>query len=154
MTRKEYETITARLEAAVATLRANGCLLQALARKYYVVYITATYAAVVNGLEVTHSDGRRSFASQKFHHNEMADVIRSLYTGHKRGTVTNTGACPGIVGANLSDGDAWRFVEVLQQARKIADYGPGEVLEPFTEAQVDERLQKAAAMVEDLRKII
>ena len=146
--------LCSRLEAAVTALQASGCYLQAIARKYYVAYTTAKYVAIVHGVSAVHARNKGNFQSQDFRHNEMADLVRSLYTGLRRGTVVDVGDCHGITEAKLSDGEAWRIIEVLQADRKLADYGPGTTQEPYSEQQAKERLKKAQTLTEDLRKLL
>jgi hypothetical protein len=88
----------------------------------------------------------------EFTHNALSDVVSALYSGSKRGRVS-PGTTPGIVG-QLTDREASRYADLLQRDRKDADYGPTEVVEPYTAEQADERLKWANMLVEDLRKIL
>lgn len=128
--------------------------MQAIARKYYIAYTTAKFVAVRHGVFATHFNNKGNFQSQDFRHNELADLVRSLYTGMKKGTITDVGDSEGLVGAALTDAEAWRTIEALQTDRKLADYGPGTTQEPYSEQQAKERLKKAQTLTEDLRKLL
>jgi hypothetical protein len=54
----------------------------------------------------------------------------------------------------LTDGEAVRYADVLQVDRKRADYGYGNVPEPYDVATVDERLAWANHLIEDLRTLL
>jgi len=47
-----------------------------------------------------------------------------------------------------------RYADWLQRDRKDADYGPTDVLEPYSEQEADQRLNWASMLVEDLRKLL
>lgn len=54
----------------------------------------------------------------------------------------------------LTDAEATRYVNVLQNDRKYADYGHGTAPEPYDVPTVDERLAWAIRLVEDLKTLI
>ena len=153
LTSDEYDRQRRRLEKAIVELRSAGSLLQAIARAYYVVHATATYAAARYGVTVTHRRHGQEIESDEFTHNAIPDVVRVLYTGNKSGRVT-AGSTPGIGSGHLGHGQAMRYADWLQRDRKDADYGPTDVLEPYTEQEADQRLNWASMLVEDLRKLL
>jgi hypothetical protein len=154
LTRDRYDLQRARLEMAVADLRAGGSLLHAIARAYYLVYVTASFAATVHGVMVTHArPGQEGVEQDDFTHNAMADVVQALYSGNKHGRVS-PGSPPGIGGGHFTEREAAKHLDLLQRDRKAADYGPTNVDEPYTPEQADERLRWANMIVEDLGKLI
>jgi hypothetical protein len=54
----------------------------------------------------------------------------------------------------LTDDEAVKYVNTLQNDRKRADYGYGPVPEPYEPAVVDERLAHADRIIEDLRSLL
>jgi hypothetical protein len=153
LTFEQYDRQRRRLEKAVVELRSAGSLLQAIARAYYVVHATATYAAAKYGVTVAHWRHGEEIESDDFTHNAIPDVVRVLYSGNKSGRVS-PGSTPGIGSGRVGDAQAVRYAESLQRDRKDADYGPTEALEPYTEEQADQRLSWANILVEDLRKLL
>jgi hypothetical protein len=153
LTVEQYQRQYRRLEKAVRDLRSAGSLLQAIARAYYIVHATATYAAARYGVTVTHFRQGREAESGDFTHNSIPDVVRALYSGNKSGRAS-PGSTPGIGSGHVGDIQAMRYTELLQRDRKDADYGPTDVLEPYTRRQADERLTWANMLVEDLRKLL
>lgn len=152
--RAEYEALRKRLEAARDTLRVGGALLQSVARGYYVVYVVASYAAGKYGTEVTHRRSDEEVTEQRFSHYEFADVVWALYTGNKRGSVTNPGSSPGIISAYHNERQANRKAIDLAQLRIEADYGPSSAAEPYTAAEVDEYLKSAKYLTDDLENLL
>jgi hypothetical protein len=153
LTFEQYERQRRRLEKAVGELRSAGSLLHAIARAYYVVHATATYAAAKYGVTIAHRRHGEEIESDDFTHNAIPDVVRVLYSGNKSGRVS-PGSTPGIGSGRVGDAQAVRYAESLQRDRKDADYGPTEALEPYTEEQADQRLTWANILVEDLRKLL
>jgi hypothetical protein len=153
LTFEQYERQRQRLEKAVVELRSAGSLLHAIARAYYVVHATATYAAAKYGVTISHRRHGEEIESDDFTHNAIPDVVRVLYSGNKSGRVS-PGSTPGIGFGRVGDAQAVRYAESLQRDRKDADYGPTEALEPYTEEQADQRLIWANILVEDLRKLL
>jgi hypothetical protein len=154
LTREQYDRQRARLEKAVADLRSGGSLLHAIARAYYLVYVTASYAATNHGVVVTHTRvGQQGVERDDFTHNAMADVVQALYSGNKAGRVS-PGGTPGIGNGRFTEREAAKRVDLLQRDRKAADYGPTNVSEPYTLAEADERLQWANCLVEDLERLL
>lgn len=151
MTTAEFEALLVRLETASTVLRTHGCLLQAIARRYYLVYAVANEAAARHGLRFrrgTHGDDERGIT-----HSSLPDVVRSLYTGQNYGPILGGG--PGISrGDRLSDHDAFRHTDQLQQDRKFADYGHGTTPEPYDAARADQRWEWANRLIEDLKTLL
>jgi hypothetical protein len=54
----------------------------------------------------------------------------------------------------LTDAEAARYVNILQNDRKRADYGYGTTPEPYDMDLVDERLSLANHLVDDLRTLL
>jgi hypothetical protein len=54
----------------------------------------------------------------------------------------------------LTDDDARRYADILQVDRKHADYGYGNVPEPYDVTVVDERLAWANHLIEDLGTLL
>ena len=54
----------------------------------------------------------------------------------------------------LTDAEAFRYADTLQNDRKRADYGYGTTPEPYHVALVDERLAWANHLIEDLRSLL
>lgn len=152
LTRAEYDRQFARIERAVTDLRAGGSRLHAVARAYYLVHVTATFAGHYYGLAVhVRRDGQPTEIAE-FSHNMMPDVVAALYRGSRSGAVL-PGSTPGIAGV-LTDAQAIRYTDMLQTDRKAADYGPTDAAEPYDDDQTDERLKWAKTLSEDLRKIL
>ena len=151
--REQYDRQRLRFERAVADLRTGGSLLHAIARSYYLVYATASYAATIQGVTVTHARHGQEDARDNFTHNAMADVVQALYTGNKYGRVS-PGQTPGIGEGHFTNREAARRVDLLQQDRKSADYGPTREHEPYTAEETDERVTWAKMLVEDLGRLI
>ena len=154
LTPEQYERQRTRQEKAVADLRKGGSFLHAIARAYYLVYVTASYAASRHGVVVTHSrGGQESLEKDDFSHNSLPDVVQALYSGNKHGRVS-PGSTPGVGDGCFTDRDAAKKSDLLQRDRKDADYGPTMVAEPYSGTEADERLEWAKMLVEDLRKLL
>jgi hypothetical protein len=154
LNRDEYERQIERQERAVVDLRAGGSLLHAVARAYYLVYVTASYVATVHGVTATHvRQGKVVTEADDFSHNTIPDVVEALYSGNKRGRVS-PGSTPGIGAGNFTDREAAKKADLLQRDRKDADYGPTLVPEPYSPNQADERIRWAHMLVGDLRKLL
>lgn len=153
LSEEQYRVQRARQEKAVVDLRVGGSLLHAVARAYYLVYITASYVGSRHGLEVTHSRGTETIDRDDFTHNAIPDVIQALYSGQKRGKVS-PGNSPGIGSGHFTDRDAGKKADLLQRDRKDADYGPTKVLEPYSESEADERIDWANWLIKDLETLL
>lgn len=153
-TRTEYDALRKRLEGARNTLRAGNSLLQSVARAYYVVYVVASFAAGRQNVEVTHWRSGRLKTEKNFSHNEFVDVVWALYSGMKRGNVSNPGSSPGITSAHYGEKQAYRKADALFQARIEADYGPSSSAEPYTASEVDRLLETAKYLIDDLERLI
>jgi hypothetical protein len=154
MTRKQFDIQHDRLERAINVLRDNGCYMQAVARAYYIVHSIAVFAADEYQVEVIHRRQGESFFEGKFSHNETVDLVKALYSGQNSGNVKAGNATGVITSPKMSPADAARRTNALQKVRKLADYGPTNVLEPFSEVQVDEYLAWANDLTEDIRKLL
>lgn len=153
LTRAEYDIQYARLEKAVADLTAGGSRLQAIARAYYKIYVTASYLASKFGVVVVHNRGGRQDEKDEFTHTATVMLVQTLYDGMPHGNVQPDKA-PGIGAPRLQVGEAARYVQQLQRDRVDADYGPTRVAEPYTKDQADERLKWAGDVVEALRSLL
>jgi hypothetical protein len=96
-TRAEYDALRQRLERGRDALRGTEQLLQSVARAYYVVYATASFAAGKHGVKATHVRGGERVTDQDFSHSDLPDVVYALYTGGKRNAITDPGGSPGIL---------------------------------------------------------
>lgn len=151
MKHDEYRALTERLERAADILRANDSLLQAIARRYYLMFTTALQAAERHGVifrtDAVGDEGRRPT------HQALPNIVRALYTGQNSGAVIGGG--PGISRTGcLTDSEAYRYADQLQKDRKYADYGYGNVVEPYDPQKADERLGWANALIEDLKTLL
>jgi|SRR5947209_1337272 len=153
-TRAEFDALRKRLEDARDTLRAGDSMLQSVARAYYVAYVVASFAAGRQGVKVSHWRERQLVTEQNFSHTEFVDVVWALYYGTKRGHVSEPGKSPGIPSSNYSEHEAYRAANTLFQTRVEADYGPTDVAEPYTTAEIDELLKVAKNLVEDLECLL
>ncbi|HEX3466698.1 MAG TPA: hypothetical protein VHT05_01205 [Candidatus Elarobacter sp.] len=151
MTTPEFEALLMRLETASQVLRERGCLLQAIARRYYVVYTIANQAATRYGVRFRR--GAQDDDDRQVTHSSIPDIVRALYTGQNSGPVFGGG--PGIArSGRLSDADAFRYVQYLQQDRKHADYGHGTTPEPYAVEKADRHLDWANHLIEDLKTLL
>lgn len=89
MKQDEFIALVTRLERASDLLRNGGSLLQAIARRYYLVFTYATQAAERHGvafrLGADVNEGRR------LTHRALPDVVRALYSGQNFGSVVGGG---------------------------------------------------------------
>jgi hypothetical protein len=153
MTRGQFDIQNERLSGAVRVLRNNRCYLQAIARAYYIVYCTAVFVAEAFDVRVAHPHMGASLYEGTFSHNEAVDLVKALYDGQNSGNV-EAGNAPGITGARLTPPDAAKKTNALQKARKLADYGPTNVVEPFSRSETDEYLAWADDISRDLRRLL
>jgi hypothetical protein len=153
MTREQFDVLQDRLQSAVRVLRNNGCYLQAIARAYYGVYSTASFVAEHYEVRAIRRHQGESFYEGTFSHNEAVDLVKVLYDGQNSGDV-EAGNAPGITGARLSPAEAAKKTNALQKARKLADYGPTDVAEPFSRTETDEYLAWADDISRDLRRLL
>ena len=89
MSHDEFTAHTARLECASDLLRSRGCLLQAIARRYYLVYAYATQAAEKHG--VMFRRGTTVDETRRLTHQALPNIVRALYTGQNSGSVLGSG---------------------------------------------------------------
>jgi hypothetical protein len=151
MQHDEYTALTTRLETASNVLRSGGCLLQAIARRYYVVFTVALQAAERHG--VMFRRGSESDDDRRLTHQTLPNIIRALYTSQNSGPVVGGG--PGVLRpGRLADNVAYRYADQLQRDRKYADYGYGTIPEPYDAPTADQRLSWANHLIEDLRTLL
>lgn len=152
--RAEFDALRQRLERARDALRRDRQLLQSGARAYYVVYAVASFAAGRHGVHATHTRSGERVTDQDFSHNELPDVVHALYTGAKRGNITEPGSSPGIASGNYTHQQAYRNARTLYQMRLEADYGPTRTPEPYAAAQMDGLLVMASGLTQDLERLL
>jgi hypothetical protein len=152
--RGEFDALRTRLGDARDALRAANRHLQSVARAYYVVYATASFAAGKHGVKATHVRDRKRVTDQDFSHAEQPDVIYALYCGMKRGNITDPGGSPGIGSGNFTEQQAYRHANLLYQLRLEADYGPTTAPEPYGAAQIDAWLDVAKKLALDLETLL
>ncbi len=118
------------------------------------VYAVASFAAGRHGVKATHSRGGKHVTDQDFSHYEIADVVHALYTGGKRGNVTEPGSSPGIGSGNYTDHQAYRNVIALYQSaargRLRAKLGSG----TYPASQVDGWMTMANNLTQDLESLL
>ena len=134
-------------------MREGGCLLQSIARRYYVIHATATYLADKFGIVPLRRRDSDRFETERFTHNELPDLVRVLYTGQRRGNI-DPGNHAGIAGGILRDSEADLWVQRLQRDRTDADYGRREHVEPYDACAADERLHRADQVIADLNTLL
>jgi len=153
-TRAEFDALRKRLENARDTLRAGSCLLQSVARAYYMVFVTASFAAKKYDVKATHWRERKRVSNHDFSHNELPDVVYALYCGGKRGNISDPGGSPGIGSGNYTEHEAYRNCDALYQMRILADYGPSIAPEPYSATEADSMLETANKLTEDLERLL
>ena len=149
----QYRALRGRLILARNSLDAVGQRLQAVARAYYVVYALACHLAGKFGVQATHVRAGERVTDSDFSHAEIPDVVYALYTGNKRGNVTDAGSSPGIGSGTYSDQEAYRNLDTLMQIRIEADYGPSIVREPYDAAQTGRWIEMSKSLVRDLETL-
>lgn len=80
----EFTPLITRLERASDILRNGGSLLQAIARRYYLMYTYALQAAEAQGVTFRHGTDRDD--DRRPTHQALPNIIRALYTGY--GTIS------------------------------------------------------------------
>lgn len=153
MTRDQLDVQEARLQSAIRVLRNNGCYLQAIARAYYTVYCIAAFAGELFEMRVANRHPGQTFYEGHFSHNETVDLVKALYDGQNSGNI-EAGNAPGVTDPRLSPSEAAKRTNSLQKARKLADYGPTDVAEPFSRTEADEYLAWADDIARDLRRLL
>lgn len=142
-----------RLERASIALRERGCLMQAIARRYYVVYTMAGYLSAKYGITPARRRETERDEADRLFHTELPDVIRALYTGRRSGNV-GPGTHSGVLGAILTENRAVSCAAALRNIRVMADYGYTEQLEPYDADETDAHLVWANQLIEDLRTLL
>ena len=151
MIHDEFIALAARLERASDTLRAGGSLLQAIARRYYLMFTYALQAAERH--HVVFRRGSEADEDRRLSHQALPNIVRALYSSQNSGPVIGGG--PGISrSGRLEDHVAYRYADQLQKDRKYADYGYGTVPEPYSATTTDERLAWANRLIEDLKTLL
>jgi hypothetical protein len=89
MNQAEFTALTTRLERAADVLRERGCLLQAIARRYYLVYAHAAQAAQKHG--VVFRRGTSADETRRLTHQALPNIVRALYSGQNSGAVLGGG---------------------------------------------------------------
>ncbi len=89
MGQAEFIALTVRLERAADVLRERGCLLQAIARRYYLVYAYAAQAAEKHG--IVFRRGPSVDETRRLTHQALPNIVRALYTGQNSGAVLGSG---------------------------------------------------------------
>jgi hypothetical protein len=89
MPHDEFIALVERLERASDLLRNGGSLLQAVARRYYLVYAYATQAAEKHGLSFRR--GTNIDDARRITHQVLPQLIRALYSGQNVGPVFGGG---------------------------------------------------------------
>jgi hypothetical protein len=89
MSEGEFTAHTERLERASDLLRSRGCLFQAIARRYYLVYAYATQAAEAHG--IVFRRGVAADETRRLTHQALPNIVRALYTGQNSGAVLGRG---------------------------------------------------------------
>jgi len=89
MSQAEFTALTVRLERAADVLRERGCLLQAIARRYYLVYAYTTQAAEKHG--IVFRRGASVDETRRLTHQALPNIVRALYTGQNSGPVIGSG---------------------------------------------------------------
>src|ERR1700733_16084069 len=89
MAHDEFIALVTRLEQASDVLRNAGCLMQAIARRYYLVYAYAAQAAEKHG--VTFRRGAHADDDRRLTHQALPLVVAALYSGQNRGAVLGGG---------------------------------------------------------------
>jgi len=155
MTTRDLTALLERLNEAAAALQAADCFSQAVARKYYVLYHVAFQVALVTGLEVEHSFSR-GVAGQDFRHEEMADIVESLYTGNRTpgSRVKTVGSTPGIGAIALSGKAVWVKTDRLRIRRVAADYQGNGGKEPLVGTQAQSLIADANVIASELRRLL
>lgn len=85
----EFNALVIRLERASDVLRNAGCLVQAVSRRYYLVYAYARQAAEKHS--VAFRRGVQLDGERRFTHQALPSVIQALYSGQNRGAVLGGG---------------------------------------------------------------
>jgi hypothetical protein len=152
MSRPDYEAVTERLLDASDALLQAGSHSHAIARRYYLVYHVACRVASMTGLLVKHRYSAAGALSSDYRHEELADIVESLYSTNRNAgsAVSYVGSTPGVAGGMLSDREAWKAAESLRTKRIAADYLGGSK-EPLSRQQAVALFSTADMLVTDLR---
>lgn len=89
MDQDEFNALVMRLEKASDVLRSAGCFMQAIARRYYMVFAYAMRAAEKHGL--TFRRGTDVDENRRLTHQALPDIVRALYSGQSCNAVVGGG---------------------------------------------------------------
>jgi hypothetical protein len=89
MSEDEFKAHTTRLYEASELLRDEGCLLDAIGRRYYIVYAYAVRAAEKH--QVVFRRGASVDETRRLTHQALPNILRALYTGQNSGSVLGSG---------------------------------------------------------------
>lgn len=89
MATDEFDALVIRLERASDVLRGADCLLQAVSRRYLMVYAYASQAAEKHGVRFRR--GVRIDDERRLTHQALPQFIKALYTGQNYGAVVGGG---------------------------------------------------------------
>jgi len=89
MPHDEFIALATRLERASDLLRNGGSLLQAVARRYYLVFTYAAQAAEKHGVRFRR--GTDVDDARRLTHQALPDIVKALYTGQNVGSVVGGG---------------------------------------------------------------
>ena len=152
-TRPQFTTLCERLVRASIALRDRGCLMQAIARRYYVVYTIATYLAAKYGITARRRREAATREAERYHHEDIPDIVRALYTGTRSGKMSH-GTHSGVLGAVLTEHQAFVHAADLQRVRTLADYGYTDRLELYNADEANGYLANANHLIADLRTLL
>lgn len=146
-----FDALIDRLDHASETLRRGGDLLQAIARRYYMVYTYAVQAAERHG--VAFRSGVTVDEERRVTHQALPDLVIALYEARNSGPVLGGGWGVTRKG-RLELKSVHRYVSQLQKDRRYADYGHNAVREPYDVGTVDEHIRWANHLIDDLRSLL
>ena len=89
MRQDEFVALTTRLRRASDVLRKEGCLLQAISRRYFLVYAYAMQGAEKHGIGFRR--GTDLDQNRRPTHNALPAIVEALYTGRNVGSVLGGG---------------------------------------------------------------
>jgi hypothetical protein len=127
--------------------------MQAIARRYYVVYTIATYLAAKYGITAKRRREADDREAERYHHEDIPDIVRALYTGRRSGKMSHA-THSGVLSAILTEHQAFVHAADLQRVRTLADYGYTERLELYDADEADGHLTNAKNLITDLRTLL
>jgi hypothetical protein len=127
--------------------------MQAIARRYYVMYTIATYLAAKYGITAKRRRESEKHEVERYHHEDIPDIVRALYTGTRSGKISH-GTHSGVLGAVRTEHQAFAHAAELQRVRTRADYGYTERLELYDADEADTYIAHANHLIADLRTLL